>query len=124
VRIALTLALDAAVICLFAAIGRRSHAETGALTSVMTTAWPFLVGLAAGWLVSLLALRRVPLNVREGVPVWLCTVAVGMLIRGLTGAGTAFSFVIVATVFLGAMLLGWRAVRLLSRPRRALKQRG
>jgi membrane protein implicated in regulation of membrane protease activity len=62
--------------------------------------------------------------VREGVPVWLCTVAVGMLIRGLTGAGTAFSFVIVAAVFLGAMLLGWRAVRLLSRPRRALKQRG
>ena len=30
-RIALGLALDAALICLFAAIGRRSHGETGAV---------------------------------------------------------------------------------------------
>ncbi|MHB8273726.1 MAG: DUF3054 domain-containing protein, partial [Dermatophilaceae bacterium] len=68
---------------------------------------------------SLLALRRVPLKVRDGIPVWLCTVTIGMVLRGLTHAGTAFSFIVVATLFLGAMLLGWRAVAMLMSRRRA-----
>ena len=68
-RITAGLALDTALICLFAAIGRRSHGESGALLAVAITAWPFL-----------------------------------------TGAGTAFSFIVVATVFLGTALLGWRAL--------------
>jgi hypothetical protein len=113
VRTALGLALDTALICLFAAIGRRSHAESGAVLSVVTTAWPFLTGMAVGWLVCLLTFRRIPLEVRDGIPVWICAVAFGMLLRALTGAGTAFSFVVVATLFLGAMLLGWRAIRML-----------
>jgi hypothetical protein len=32
-----------------------------------------------------------------------------MLLRRLTGDGTAWPFVVVATVVLGALLLGWRA---------------
>jgi hypothetical protein len=110
VRIALGLALDTALICLFAAVGRRSHAESGALLAVAATAWPFLAGMAAGWLVLLLAVRRAPLSVRDGIAVWLTTVGLGMVLRALTGAGTAFSFIIVATLFLGAGLLGWRGV--------------
>ena len=94
--------------------------EAGALLSVLTTAWPFLAGMAAGWLISLLALRRVPLTVRDGIPVWLCAVTIGMALRGLTHAGTAFSFIVVATLFLGAMLLGWRALAMLM-SRRGLK---
>lgn len=119
-RIALGLAYDTALICIFAAIGRRSHAETGALLSVLTTAWPFLAGMSAGWLISLLALRRAPLTVRAGIPVWLCSVTIGMALRGQTHAGTAFSFIVVATLFLGAMLLGWRALAMLM-SRRGLK---
>lgn len=118
VRIALGLALDAALICVFAAIGRRSHAETGAVLAVAATAWPFLAGLAAGWLLSVAAFRRAPLGVREGIPVWLATVAIGMVLRSLTHSGTAFSFVVVATLFLGAALLGWRAVAARARGRR------
>lgn len=118
-RIALVLAYDTALICIFAAIGRRSHAETGALLSVLATAWPFLAGMAAGWLISLLAFRRVPLTVRDGIPVWLCAVTIGMVLRGLTHAGTAFSFIVVATLFLGAVLLGWRAVAMLTSRRHA-----
>ncbi len=121
-RIALGMAYDAALICIFAAIGRHSHAETGALLSVLATAWPFLAGMATGWLISLLALRRVPLTVRDGVPVWLCAVTIGMALRGLTHAGTAFSFIVVATLFLGAVLLGWRAVAILT-SRRGHKKR-
>ena len=112
------LALDAALICLFAAIGRRNHGETNALLGVAATAWPFLAGMAAGWLVFLLALRRAPLSVREGIPVWLSAVTIGMLLRTLTGAGTAFSFVVVATVFLATGLIGWRAVAARAAPPR------
>lgn len=121
-RIALGLAYDTALICIFAAIGRRSHAEAGALLSVLATAWPFLAGMAACWLIFLLALRRVPLAVRDGIPVWLGAVTIGMVLRGLTHAGTAFSFIVVATLFLGAVLLGWRAVAMLT-SRRAHRSR-
>lgn len=119
-RIALGLAYDTALICIFAAIGRRSHAENGALLSVLTTAWPFLAGMATGWLISLFALRRTPLTVRDGIPVWLGAVTIGMVLRGLTHAGTAFSFIVVAALFLGVMLLGWRVVAMLI-SRRTLK---
>jgi len=104
---------------LFAAIGRRNHAEAGGLTDILATAWPFLVGMAAGWLISLAVLRRVPLQVREGVPVWLSAVALGMLLRGATGEGTALSFIVVATLFLGAAMLGWRWASTLTARRRA-----
>ncbi len=109
-RTALGLALDVAVICLFAAIGRRSHEESGVLLGVATTAWPFLAGMAAGWLVWVVAVRRAPVGVRDGIPVWLATVTIGMVLRHLTGAGTAISFIVVATLFLGIALLGWRAL--------------
>lgn len=100
--------LDAAAILVFAAVGRRSHAESDALSGVLVTAWPFLAGLLAAWAGYLAAHRSPPLAVRSGVAVWLPVVAVGMLLRQLTGKGTAPSFVVVATVVLGAFLLGWR----------------
>ena len=83
-RTAAALALDTVLIAVFAAIGRRNHAETGALADVLATAWPFLAGMAVGWLISLLIFRRVPLRVREGVPVWLGAVALGMVLRVVT----------------------------------------
>ncbi|MEP7016902.1 MAG: DUF3054 domain-containing protein [Actinomycetota bacterium] len=107
-RIAAGLALDTVLVVLFAAIGRRNHAETGALTAILTTAWPFLAGMATGWLISLFIVRRIPLQVRDGVTVATAAVALGMLLRGATGEGTAFSFIIVAALFLGAAMLGWR----------------
>jgi len=46
VRIALGLALDAALICLFAAIGRRSHGETGAVLGLaILLSWRALAAL-------------------------------------------------------------------------------
>ena len=109
-RTALGVAVDTALICLFAAIGRRNHGETSALLGIVTTAWPFLAGMAVGWLVSRLAFHLDPLRLRGGIPVWLSTVAIGMLLRSLTHAGTAPSFIVVASLFLGAALLGWRAL--------------
>ena len=118
-RIALALALDVAIICLFAGIGRHNHGERDSLVGVATTAWPFLAGMTAGWLTSLLALGRTPLRVRDGITVWLATVAIAMVLRTVTNAGTALSFIVVATIFLGAGLLGWRAVAALTVSRRS-----
>lgn len=118
-RIALGLALDAALIALFAFIGRRNHGETGSMLGVATTAWPFLAGMTAGWLAWLLAVGRAPLRVRDGITVWLATVAIAMALRAITDAGTALAFIGVATAFLGAGLLGWRGVAALTMSRRS-----
>lgn len=102
--------LDAVLVVLFAATGRASHAESSAMLAVLGTAWPFLVGLTVGWLGVAAVRRRAPLQVPDGVVVWLATVVVGMLLRASTGAGTAFSFVLVALGVTGLFLLGWRAI--------------
>lgn len=101
-------ATDLACVIVFAALGRRSHAEGVTLLGVGQTAWPFLVGTLVGWLVSR-GWRQPNALVPTGVVVWLCTVAVGMALRQATSAGTALSFIVVASTVTAAMLLGWRA---------------
>lgn len=103
VRRVLVLVLDVVVVVVFAALGRRTHEEGGALAGVADTAWPFLVGLLVGHVVV-----RGSVTLRAGVVVWVATVAVGMVLRQLTGDGTALAFVLVATAFLGAAMLGGR----------------
>lgn len=112
-----SLALDVVSIAVFCAAGRRSHAEGVSVAGVAHTAWPFLVGAAVGWVVSR-GWRRPSALLPTGVAVWTATVAVGMTIRGLTGAGVAASFIAVATTVTGVLLLGWRALA-----RRARRQR-
>lgn len=103
----LAAAADALLILLFAAIGRDAHQRGEIVTGVLATAWPFLAGAAAGWLV--FRLWRRPLAVwPTGVVIWLATVAVGMLLRSLTGQVVVLPFVIVALIAVAVFLLGWR----------------
>jgi len=102
------LALDAAFVLVFAAVGRASHDEGNVVAGVIGTAWPFLVGAGVGWAAVRLLSHRWPLEVGPGVSVVIGTVAVGMLLRALTGQGTAWTFVVVATLVLAVLLLGWR----------------
>ena len=109
------LATDVVCVIVFCAIGRRSHAEGLTVSGIAETAWPFLVGTAAGWLLSR-GWRRPAALVPTGVTVWLCTVVAGMLLRKLTSAGTATSFIVVASLSTALLVLGWRAgVRVLNR---------
>jgi peptidoglycan/LPS O-acetylase OafA/YrhL len=101
-------AADLAFIALFAAVGRRNHAEGLSIGGVAETAWPFLAGAVVGWLISR-AWRRPTAVVPTGITIWVCAVAVGMLLRKATSEGTAASFVTVATLTIGLLLLGWRA---------------
>ncbi len=103
-------AIDVVLVFAFVLIGRASHGE-GPL-GTLETLWPFLAGLAAGWAVA--RAWRAPRRILwTGVIVWACTVAIGMILRVVTGQGVEASFVIVAALVLGAFLVGWRAASLL-----------
>ena len=95
----------------FVTIGRASHDAAGgeSVGGIASTAWPFLAGLALGWLVTR-AWRR-PLALRpSGAGAWLGAAGLGMVLRVVAGQGTAAAFVGVALAFLGLFLLGWRLV--------------
>lgn len=118
------LLLDMALVLIFAAVGRSSHSET-VLPGLLTTAWPFLLGLLAGWLIAFAvgtATSKGRLGpwriVPGGLVIWAGTLGVGMLARVIAGQGTAPSFIVVAGVVLALFLLGWRALAALIARRR------
>ncbi|MFD4366760.1 DUF3054 domain-containing protein [Rhodococcus sp. NPDC058521] len=115
------LLVDFVLVVVFCAIGRRSHDEANAIAGLLTTAWPFLVGLVVGWgaTVALYRDKFDPgLVIPTGVLVWLFTVVVGMVLRVVSGQGTAFSFILVASTVLAVFLIGWRAIAGAIRKRR------
>ena len=116
-RLPLAVGLDTASVVLFVALGRRSHEEESGLGAVLGTAAPFLIALVVAWVV-VRAWRR-PERIGTGLAIWPLTVGVGMLLRRFVfDDGTALPFVIVATIFLGACFLGWRAALRLLEHRR------
>jgi cell division protein FtsW (lipid II flippase) len=106
--VAFALGLDILLVIAFAAVGRASH-DSDVWTGLGQTAWPFLAGIAAGWLVTR-AWRAPAAPVRTGLGVWAVTVAGGMLLRAASGQGTAFAFIVVAAVTLLIALVGWRVI--------------
>ena len=99
--------LDCCCVLVFVVIGRASHVQGESLAGIASTAWPFLVGLAGGWLAA--RAWRQPFRLwPAGVGAWLGAVALGMVLRVVSGQGTALAFIGVALAFLGLFLLGWR----------------
>src|SRR5437660_5398652 len=94
---------DVIGVLVFCAVGRRSHDEGLNVAGIATTAWPFLSGTMLGWLLSR-GWRRPSALFPTGVAVWLCTVIVGMLLRKVTSAGVAGSFIVVAATVTGLLL--------------------
>lgn len=105
------LVADIVGIIVFVSIGRRNHDEGVAPSGVIETAAPFVIALLVGWLIA--RGWKSPVAIGTGAIIWVTTVALGMVLRKLVfDDGTATAFVIVATVFTGAVLNGWRlAVR-------------
>jgi hypothetical protein len=111
----LAAAADCCCVAAFVLIGRAAHTDGESLGGIASTAWPFLAGLAGGWLVTR-AWRRPLALVPAGIGAWLGAAALGMALRVAGGQGTAAAFIVVALIFLGLFLLGWRlAARLVSR---------
>ena len=117
-RLPVAAGLDVFVVVAFVAIGRRNHDENPGIAGLVDTAAPFVLGLAVAWLVA--RAWREPWSWQTGLIVWIGTVAAGMTLRKFVfDEGTAMSFVIVATVFLGTFLNGWRAIARMLSARRA-----
>jgi len=113
----LAVVLDCCCVLVFVVIGRASHTKGESVAGIASTAWPFLAGLAGGWLAA--RTWRQPFVLWPGgVSAWLGTVALGMVLRVVAGQGTAVAFVVVALVFLGLFLLGWRMLARLAARRR------
>ena len=107
---------DLMCVLLFAIIGRSSHAEAASLSGVLHTAWPFLAGCVLGLLVG--RAWRQPFALATGAVVWVCTVTGGVVLRLGSGDTAQPSFVVVATLALGILIVGWRALfRLVQRAR-------
>lgn len=106
------LLLDVVLVIIFAAVGRSSHAEALHPLGLLSTAWPFVVATLLAWLVGRFwRVDRRPYRVwPEGLVVWLITVVVGLGLRVLSGDTAQLPFIIVATISLALLLLGWRVV--------------
>ena len=109
-QVAVAATIDIVAIVAFVVIGRRSHDEGGSVIGeALKVAAPFLLALALGWLVA--RAWRAPMAVATGVVVWLVTLVGGMLLRRFVfDGGTALPFIIVASLFTLAFLVGWRFV--------------
>ncbi len=100
--------VDVLCVLFFVVLGRRSHHEDGSfLGATLKVAAPFLIALAAGWLIAR-AWRR-PTSLSAVAVIWVVTVALGMVLRNLVfDRGTAVSFIIVTSVVTFVLLFGWR----------------
>ena len=118
----IAIAADVASILVFVLLGRSSHDEGTGIGAVANVAAPFLIGLAIGWLLAPSPRRR-PFAIATGVQVWLTTVGIGVVLRWFAwDRGTAVSFIVVAALFLGLFLVGWRVVLIgATRPRSAVR---
>ncbi|MDQ4092863.1 MAG: DUF3054 domain-containing protein [Actinomycetota bacterium] len=116
VAVALAAGADVSAVLVFAAVGRRSHAEADAL-GTLTTAMPFLLGLLAGWLI--VRAWRAPLRLPVGVAVWIGVVVVGLGVRAAFTHRLPLTFALVTAASLALLLLGWRAMaHVIARSRR------
>lgn len=100
---------DGLVVIAFVVIGREDHGFASEVADYARVAAPFLLGLA----VSGVALQawRAPLRLPMGLGLAVGTVVIGMLARRfLWDDGTALSFMLVASGFIVAGMVGWRLV--------------
>lgn len=103
------LLVDLALVVAFAATGRSTHESELAVPGILNTAGPFLAACLLTWAV-LRAWRSPAAPWPTGVLVWLGTAVGGLALRALFGGGMAPSFLVVAVVVLGVVLLLPRTV--------------
>lgn len=113
---------DIVAILAFAIFARMAHkSEPFTALNVLNTWWPFAVGVCVAWGFFALS-KRQGASLASGVIVWACTVFAGLGHWAVEhGRAPHYSFIIVATVMSGLLLLGWRGIdRVVSRSGRSL----
>lgn len=116
-KAALGFLLDVGVVLTFVTLSRLSHNQVIDAAGVLGTAWPFLVGLLLGWVVT--RSWRTTLTFRAALGVFVLTLTLGIAFRRLTFTGAQPSFVAMAFSVLSVLLMGWRLIVYLEGRRRA-----
>ncbi len=99
---------DALCVLLMVVIGTRNHDTDTGINGVLYVAAPFWIAVFIAHVAPIM--QRTPAEPNKYV-VWGYTVVMGMVLRNyIFDRGTAPAFIIVASVFLGATMLGWRAL--------------
>ena len=101
--------IDLLCLVVFVAIGRSTHDHGVALTGMLRTLWPFVVGLGVSW-AALVRRHHSGASLADSALIVVVTVALGMVLRVIAGQGTAVAFIIVALAFLSLTIGGWRLV--------------
>ena len=100
---------DALCVLLFVVIGTRNHKTDTGLSGIAYVAAPFFIALSLAHLAPMM--QRGAKALPHQYVVWGYTIVMGMVLRNFAfDRGTAPAFVIVATIFLGVTMLGWRAL--------------
>lgn len=110
----IALIVDLILVVLFTIVGHYTHSHNFDPQGLMTTAWPFAAALVLAWLLTAVWDRPIA-PLATGTGVWAITVLVGLVLRGVTGAGgdpgsVPVSFMIVATSLNLITLVGWRLI--------------
>lgn len=106
----LAVGFDIVAVLVFTMIGSLSHNGAGGFSigGWLQTTWPFILGLAVAWgLIYARKLRRAP---GTGVAILVITWFVGIVVRSLVNLSLAWGFVITSLIFLGILIIGWRAI--------------
>ena len=103
------LLFDALCVLLMVVIGTRNHKTDTGISGILFVAAPFWIAMSLAHLAPLL--QRKNRKEQNAYMVWGYTVVMGMVLRNMIfNRGTAAAFIIVATVFLGITMFGWRAL--------------
>ncbi|MGC2941619.1 MULTISPECIES: DUF3054 domain-containing protein [unclassified Brevibacterium] len=110
----IALIVDLILVVLFTIVGHYTHSHNFELQGLVTTGWPFVAALVIAWLLTAVWDRPIA-PLATGTGVWAITVLVGLVLRGVTGAGgepgsVPVSFMIVATSLNLITLVGWRLI--------------
>lgn len=116
-RLALSFLLDIGLVLAFVTLSRLSHDQSLDPAGIFGTAWPFLVGLVIGWLIT--RSWRTTLTFTAALGIFVCTLALGIAFRHITFTGAQPSFVAMAFSVLSVLLMGWRLMAYLELRRRA-----
>jgi hypothetical protein len=101
--------VDLLVLVIFVVVGRGSHDEGSGVEGFLRVWWPFALGLVVGTAAT--RLWKHPFERPRVIATSLVTVAIGVVLRiAVQDRDFKVSFVIVATIFIGGVMLGWRAL--------------
>lgn len=109
------LGFDVVAVIIFGVLGRAAHTEALTAAGIFSTTWPFVVGLAVGWLVW--RMWQVPDAWPRSIGLVAVTVALGHVVRVWVAQDTThWTFVVVSLLVLAVLMVGWRLVMQFVRP--------